>query len=434
MKKVRLFLFVSATLWVCSLSLHAEQSYEELEFKKLKKAKEQISGKAIVLKAGLGEIGSGSFKLDDKGITADKYIAVKLYRPGNTEETFNAYISNDSPVMQMYQNYGTGEQLKKTWEQDRAISVWGTVYYTSGKDYPIAMVIEKIEPTRARPKGNLRYSITVANFENKSSWQGQWNLGDGFTEIMTNSLQESGWFIVLGDKQMRNEALQEQDLGASGRVAGGKKTPEIGRMTPAQLLVKGAITHVQQSTTGGAGGINIQGIQVGGAKDHAEINITIYLVDSETGQVKASTKVVGKSERKSGGLGYFGGGLGGVTGGLSGFKNDNVGKACENAVGQAVDFIIEQLEKIPWEGTVALVKDDTILINRGQREGVNIGQKFSVGSVEKLVDEDTGEVLDVEMKQVGILEVIEVKEKIAYCKAIEGGDKIQKGMSIRPVK
>lgn len=426
MKKTHFFLFASAVIFLSSFAFGAEQ----LEFKKLKKAKATIDGQAVELKAGLGDIGSGSFVLDAKGITADKYAAVKLCRPGDPEENFNAYILNGSDVLAMYKNYGTGDRLKRTQQEDMGVTVCGTVYYTEGKDYPVAMVIDEIEPTIGLPKGNLRYSITVSDFENKSGWSGQWNLGDGFTEIMTNALQESGWFLVLGDKQMRAEAMQEQDLGESGRVAGGKKTPKVGRMTPAQLLVKGAITHVQQSTTGG-GAINIQGIAIGGGKDHAEINITIYLVDSETGQVKATTQVVGKSERKRGGLGYFGGGLGGVTGGAEGFKNDNVGKACEDAVGQAIDFLMKQLEKIPWEGSVVLVKDDKILINRGQREGVTIGQKFNVGSTEQIVDPDTGEVLDTSMTQVGLIEVTEVKEKVAYCKALEGGDKIEKGMTIQ---
>jgi curli biogenesis system outer membrane secretion channel CsgG len=434
MKKRGLLLSVLTILFVFSLSLCAGDSYEGMEFGDLKKAKKDINSKCIMVKAGLGELGSGSFKLKDQAIGAAGYTAVKLYRPGKTSESFNAYLPKDSSVMQTYQGYGTGARLKKTWEKDRGVSVCGTVYHTGGWDYPVSIVIDRIEPTKDKPKGNLRYSITVVDFENKANWQGQWNIGDGFTEIMTNALQESAWFIVLGDKQMRFEALQEQDLGDSGRVAKGKKTPKIGRMTPAQLLVKGAITHVQQSTTGGSGGINIQGIQIGGSKDHAEINITIYLVDSETGQVKASTKVVGKSKRKGGRLGYFGGGLGGLTGGLSGFKKDNVGKACEDAVSQAVEFLIEQLEDIPWEGTISLVKADKILINRGEREGVQVGQRFNVGSVEELVDEDTGEVLDVEMTQVGILEVIRVKEKVAYCKAIEGGEEIQKGMSIQPME
>jgi curli biogenesis system outer membrane secretion channel CsgG len=432
MKRIRLLPLVLAVLWLCSFTLLAE-SYEELEFKELKNAKEDIDGKAVMLRAGLGELDSGSFELDDKGITADQYTAVKLYRPGKTKEYFNAYLPKDSPVIRMYKNYGTGEQLEKTHNQDRAVGVSGTLYYIGSKDYPVAMVIDDMEPTKDRPEGNLRYSITVSNFENKAGWRGQWDIGDGFTEIMTNALQDSGWFIVLGDKQMRYEAMEEQDFGESGRTAQGKKTPKIGRMTPAQLLVKGAITHVQHSTTGGEGGINIRGIQLGGAKDTAEINITIYLVDSETGQVKASTDVVGKSDRKGGRVGYFGGGLGGLTGALSGHKKDNVGKACEDAVGQAVDFLIKQLDNIPWEGSIVLVKDDKIIINRGEREGVKVGQKFTVGSVEELVDEDTGEVLDIDMTQAGVIEVTKVKEKIAYCKALEGGDKIEKGMTIQPV-
>ncbi|MBN1788263.1 MAG: hypothetical protein JW806_07695 [Sedimentisphaerales bacterium] len=431
MRKVHLFLIATVAFYL--FFPITAQGYEEIEFKKLKKAKEKDCGRAVVLKAGLGEIGSGMFQLEGQGITAGSYVAVHLHRPDKTEENFNAYIAKGSSTLDMYKNYGTGGQLQKTWKEDRAVSVYGTVYHIGGKDYPVAMVIDKIEATTCRAKGNLRYSITVSSFENKAGWHGQWDIGDGFTEIMTDALQESGWFIVLGDKQMRNEALQEQDFGESGRAAKGKKTPKIGRMTPAQLLVKGAITHVQESTTGGSGGINIQGIQVGGAKDTAEVNITIYLVDSETGQVKATTKVVGKSERKGGRLGYFGAGLKGVTGGLSGHKRDNVGKACEDAVGQAVDFLVKQLESIPWEGSIALVKGDKIILNRGQREGVAVGQKFSVGSIEELVDEDTGEVLDVEMTKVGLIEIIEVKEKIAYCKALEGGERIQKGMSVQLV-
>ncbi|MEZ4605044.1 MAG: CsgG/HfaB family protein [Desulfobacterales bacterium] len=52
-----------------------------------------------------------------------------------------------------------------------------------------------------------------------------------------------------------------------------------------------------------------QGIRIGGSKDSAEVNITMYLVEAETGQVKASTKVVGKSDRKGLSLGYHGSGL-----------------------------------------------------------------------------------------------------------------------------
>jgi hypothetical protein len=56
--------------------------------------------------------------------------------------------------------------------------------------------------------------------------------------------------------------------------------------------------------------------------------------------------------------------------------------------------------------------------------------QFTVGEVEELVDPDTGEVLDSEMTTIAELEATQVKEKIAYCKATSGGDKIKKGMTI----
>ena len=282
----------------------------------------------------------------------------------------------------------------------------------------------------ALAEGNLRYSITVSKFENEAGWSGQWNIGDGFSTIMTDVLQQNGKFIVLGDADMRQEAMAEQDLAASGRLAGGKKAPQVGRMTPAQLLVRGSITHVQDDTTGGSGGLNFRGISVGGSKGKAEVNITIYLVDSETGQVKASQKVVGVAGRRGVGIGYSGSALGGLGGDLEGFTKDNVGKACEDAVVQCVEFLEKQLESIPWEGSVMIASADKLVINRGSREGVSAGMKFQVGSTEELVDEDTGEVLDVEITTVGTTEVTEVKEKIAYCKPVAGA---AKGMSVMPV-
>jgi len=278
--------------------------------------------------------------------------------------------------------------------------------------------------------GNLRYTISVSKFQNKSGWSGQWDVGDGFGSIMTDALMASKKFVVLGEKDMRKEAMEEQDLATSGRVAGGKKAAKTGQLTPAQLLVKGDITHVQQSTTGGGGGVSVYGFRLGGSKDTAEINATIYIVDSTTGQVKASTKVVGKAGRKGLNIGYSGSHFGGD---LGGFMKDNVGKACEDAVAQAVEFLEKQLEKIPWEGSV-IKAGDKILINRGSREGVAEGDVFAVGASESITDPDTGEVLDNDIKKAGKIKAVTVKEKISYCEAIEGGDKIKASMSVQPDK
>jgi curli biogenesis system outer membrane secretion channel CsgG len=278
--------------------------------------------------------------------------------------------------------------------------------------------------------GNLRYSITVNKFENKANWRGQWELGDAWGTIFTDQLVQSGKFIVLGESDMRGAAMAEQDLAASGRVAGGKKAAKTGRMTGAQLLVKGAITHVQE-TKGSGGGFGFKGITIGGNGGSAEINITIYVVDSTTGQVKASKSVIGKSGKRGLSLGYHGSKLGGLTSDLAGFEKDNMGQAAMDACNQALEFLVGQLESIPWEGTVSLVKADKLVINRGTREGVEVGMKFDIGKVEEVVDDDTGEVLDTEMTKVGTVTVTEVKEKIAYTTPLQGAEK---GMGVHPAK
>lgn len=292
----------------------------------------------------------------------------------------------------------------------------------------LAAAIAFAAPAQA-DKGGLRYSIAVAKFENRSQFpDGQFSLAATFSAVLTDSLQQTGRFIVLGEKDMRIEAIGEQDFAASGRVAGGNKRPETGQMTPAQLLVKGEITHFQRSTGGGRSGITIKGITIGAESDTAEINAVIYVVDSTTGQVVASRKVKGEATSVGAQVGISQ--LRDMTADLGAFKQTNVGSAVEKAIDQAVGFIVGQLERIPWEGSVILVKDGKVYLNRGSREGVTRGQTFTVGVAERLRDPNSGEVLDVTMEKVGTIVVEQVRDKISIGKATEGAANIQKGMSV----
>ena len=275
-------------------------------------------------------------------------------------------------------------------------------------------------------EGGLRYSIMVSKFQNRSNWSGQWDLGDAWGSVLTDSLTQTGRFIVLGEKDMRQDAMEEQDLAASGRAAGGGKTVVTGQMTPAQLLIKGEITHFAESTEGGGGGIGIAGFRLGAGTSMAEINAVLYIVDSSTGQVLASKKCYGKVSDTGLSVGVS---HGGFSGDVGGFKKTNAGKAVEQAVDEAVGFLISKLSDIPWTGEVIMVKGDKVYINRGSREGVTPGQTFHVGRAEILRDPQTGEVLDQSMEKAGMIEVVTVKEKIAICKADQGGS-IAKGMTV----
>jgi curli biogenesis system outer membrane secretion channel CsgG len=275
-------------------------------------------------------------------------------------------------------------------------------------------------------EGKLRYSIGVSKFENRSSWRGQWNLGDAWGAVLTDSLNQTGRFIVLGEKDMRAEAMGEQDFAASDRAAGGGKTVVTGQMTPAQLLVKGEITHFADGTAGGGAGVGFKGIRIGAKGAKAEINVVMYIVDSSTGQVMASKKCYGEVTKKGLSLGVR---KSGFSGDVGGFKKTNAGKAIEKAVDEGVGFLVSQLEEIPWSGKVILSKGKKVYINRGSREGVSVGQAFDVGEPEVLRDPDTGEVLDQTIERAGSIQVTQVKEKIAICKVVDGSG-IKKGMTV----
>ena len=276
--------------------------------------------------------------------------------------------------------------------------------------------------------GGLRFSIGVTKFENHANYNGQFALADTWSSMLTDSLQQTGHFIVLGEADMRDAAMKEQDFAKSGRVAGGDKAPATGFMTPAQLLIKGEITNFQ-TTSGQHGGVAFGGIRVGGGGDEAEINAVVYVVDSTTGQVVASKKVLGKVKSSGLSVGFTDRNW---SGDMGGFKKTNVGTAMEHAIDDAVAFIVTQIPNLHWSGNVILVKGQQVYVNRGTHEGVAVGQTFKVGTSEVLRDPATGETLDVAFTEKGRIRVDSVKEKIAIC-TVTAGDGLAPGMSVAPV-
>lgn len=280
----------------------------------------------------------------------------------------------------------------------------------------------------AADKGGLRYTVAVSKFDNKAGWSAQWDIGDAWASVLTDALNQTDRFIVLGESDMRAASMDEQDFAASGRTAGGKKAPATGQMTPAQILIKGAITHVQDNTSGGGAGISIRGIRVGGRGGQAEINTTIYMVDSTTGQVLASDSVTGAAGSRGFRIGYC---CRNFSGDVDAFKSDNVGKAVMASVEEAVDWMISQLDDVKWTGTVVMNRDGRVYINRGEREGVQAGQEFIVGEADVIRDPDTGEVLDEIMDEVARIRISEVREKLSIGSIISGDSSaVDRGMSV----
>jgi curli biogenesis system outer membrane secretion channel CsgG len=290
----------------------------------------------------------------------------------------------------------------------------------------IAFMIVVGTATAAEPAGGLRYTVGVTSFENRAGWSGQFNLSDTWGSMLTDALQQTGKFIVLGESDMRQAALGEQDLAASGRVAGGNRAPRAGNLTPAQLLVKGEIINFETGTSGGTGGVRISGFRIGGNTETAQITAVIYAVDSTTGQVVASKRVNGDAKKSGLSVGFTDRNWGGD---LGGFRKTNAGEAMAKAINEAVAFMIGQIQNLPWTATIVTAREDRVYINRGSREGVAMGQRFVVGEADEIRDPDTGELLDSVLEKHGTIEAVEVRERVTICKIVDG-DGIERGMTV----
>ncbi len=266
-------------------------------------------------------------------------------------------------------------------------------------------------------QGGLRYTVQVTNFENKAGWRGQWNLGDAWGAVLTDKLQQSGKYIVIAESDMRNAAMDEQDYAASGRTAGGNKAPKTGQMTPAQLIIKGVITAFDDGTSKKGGSVGFKGLRVGAKGGKSSISGTVYVVDTTTGTVTASHNF--ETELKSKGL-SVGVNKHGFSGDVGTFNKTPAGKVMNEAIEDIIPFLDGQLDHIKWSATVIKGGSDRIIINRGSREGVNEGMTFRYGEAEEIRDPDTGELLDTDFVERGIIQITEVKEKLAYAKSIKG--------------
>ena len=286
--------------------------------------------------------------------------------------------------------------------------------------------IKEAEVEAKEAKGGLRYSIMVAKFEDKSGWPGAFNITQAWSEMLSSQLTQDGRFIVVAEKDMRKEAIIEQDFDNSGRIQkGGKISAEAGHMTPAQLLVKGTVVSVADNTGGGSGSGKVGDFPFTVGRDESAVRITVQVVDAQTGQVVAADDVIGKAHKTKLGISNLP-----IMKSLDLHKNDMVANACADALKKAVDVIANSLEKIRWQATVVDVAPNNIMINRGEREGVPIGQQFIVGNAEKIIDPDSGEFLDYRFEEVGRLEVTKVSNRIAFCKLVSSTKPVAKSMTV----
>lgn len=264
----------------------------------------------------------------------------------------------------------------------------------------------------------FRKTIAVSRFEQRAKYSANIAMGTGMADQLADALVNSNNFVVV-ERQTLSDVIGEQNLAAGARMAK-SKTAQIGKIVPAQILVKGTVTEFEEQSGGSGSGINIGGITFGANSGEAHVAVILRIIDTTSGQIIASERVEGKA--KSGGT-SFGIQRGGVGFGTSGFKKTPLGKAVQIAIDRAVVRIVRKLDPIPFEGKIIKASGDSVFTNIGKRNGVSEGDVFTVLSPgESMIDPDTGENLGSDKTEVGKIKISSVKQKFSKATIASGSD------------
>ena len=266
-------------------------------------------------------------------------------------------------------------------------------------------------PTSIAMAAGLKKVVAVSRFENKTSIrsQGAFDLNQGMADQLTDALVQSGQFVVL-ERQTLGDVMQEQDMANTDRFQKARSA-RTGKLTSAQILVKGTVTEFETLDSRSNSGISFGGFRIGGRKHSVHIGLIIRLIDTTTGEVIDSQRVEGKARSKSVDLGIN---YGGVGFGSNSSKATPLGKATQIAIDNAVEYVAGRLKNIPFQGRVIKLKGNIVYVSAGDKHGTNVGDVFNIYSVgEELIDPNTGEILGVDEVKIGKVKIIQVQEKFS---------------------
>jgi curli biogenesis system outer membrane secretion channel CsgG len=259
--------------------------------------------------------------------------------------------------------------------------------------------------------------VAVQEFENRANFNGQWNLGSGFADLLVTRLLQSKEAVVLERKHLRDvtgeiNRQQHSSFRQEGRA-------DYGRLKNTEYLIRGTITDF--TVTGDVTGWFSAPAAKGRARSSsARVALNVKIVDVETGDIIASVEESGSAT-----AGMFGGAVnykGVAFGGRSYFRTP-LGKATHSAMRKAVNQILKALPRKKWQARVAdVLEGNIIIINGGANVNLKPGERFEIRGPEKTItDPVTGNIIRrLPGQRNGEIEVTEIFDQSANARIIEG--------------
>jgi len=265
------------------------------------------------------------------------------------------------------------------------------------------------------------------------------DIGGGMAAMLVKALHDSGCYIVV-ERANIGQVLSEHELKASG--AANKETgPALGNLSSVHMLIYGDVTEFGADDQGGGMSLGLSGGTLGSLLSTAvsrqtasgSVAMDTRLVDASTGEI-IKTYTVREPIESSGwdlSIGYNEVSVGGNR-----FEKTPLGGAARKMVVQTVSLMNAVTGDQSWSGLVVAVDGQDLYINAGTNYGLKSGDKFMIERViKKLTDPQTGEILGIRKKQLGVVQLTGVEEKMSYGTFVPlGSDQPQRGDRVIMVK
>ncbi len=215
-------------------------------------------------------------------------------------------------------------------------------------------------PARADFK---KTKIAVLDFQMQGEEGGSKDMGKIVGEWLITGLVDTGRFDVI-ERRLLEKLLEEQKLGATGAIDPASAS-QLGKILGVKIIVSGTVTSLEGYT---------------------EINARLINVD--TASIVAAEKVRASSAEK-----------------------------LSDLVAHMTDRIVLAF---PMDGYIVQRSGQKVTIDLGKQIGVRPGMKFVAFKEGKVIKHPkTGEVLDVETIEIGLIEIRDVRDKTSTGTVLE---------------
>jgi hypothetical protein len=271
--------------------------------------------------------------------------------------------------------------------------------------------------------------VQVQPFQNPPGWVGTYKPGTLVSELLKQKLlQQENVILVRYIDQRTHEVGDEKggEVKSKNRISGSK---EGENSSPAQIIISGEIVKYRPALP-----VNLESTKSEKRMSRsAEVQIEFKVFQGQTQRFVTGFVLSEKSREGEFPLGYSESSL---NLGSPDFRKTFMGRALSKITERVMPTIVDYLDQVSLDGQVIAIEkeEEQMIINLGQKSGVEIRDEFVVYSVDvdfpdPLYKEDIGD----RLTKLGVVRVINVQEGFSEAVIMAGGD-FMKGNLVRSKK